>query len=330
MSNPALDKAYKQAQKKGPKAVKKFLKQHPKYANRLPGGSNDQSAPVDDVTAGTTQQLIDDAKVQKPGSVYGADVAAENDESAAQIKYQNPNVTNPLGTSNTTVNDDGTVSVDQSLSENQKAILETGEGLTQSGMNQAGQLLSGYQKFGYDSGNSGRERIEDAVYSRLTKNMDRDRGRELEAAKQSLHNRGIQFSDDPNSRYQQELGAINERYDSQRLDAMNQAVMTGGSEMQRDYSIQSGVHQQGMNDLSSLTNAGTGLMMPNFQAYQGPNYDVQDPSSYIYKAKDYKNIAHDQKMAETALAQENALAHKQLGIQAAAAAPQAPAPPPFP
>jgi hypothetical protein len=75
-----------------------------------------------------------------------------------------------------------------------------------------------------------RNRIEQDALARLTQNLDRDEGRERARIEQELFNRGIPFSADPNSRYQQELGANQERFDRARQEAGQRATEVGGQE----------------------------------------------------------------------------------------------------
>jgi hypothetical protein len=77
-------------------------------------------------------------------------------------------------------------------------------------------------------------------------------------------------------------------------------------------------------------------MGPTEHGYNAPNYDVQDPSSYIYAKAGLKDKNQDQKLAEKALAAETALANKQLAQNMQIAQMNSgggggtPAPPPFP
>lgn len=297
---------------------------------------------------------------------------------------------------------------------------------------------SSYSPFQFDSSDQGRQRIEDSVFQSLTRDLEENRGRDLEQKQQELYNKGIAYSDDPESRYQKELGDIQKRYDRQALEAKGQAVQMGGQEMQRQYGMGLGTHQQGMADvgqfygqdlgvhqqgmadygqrfgedlasqqqrmaeqgqmygqglstqqqrmgergqlfgeglaqhqqgmsdygqmfgedlaaaqqrqseqgqafgqeltthqqgmadIGALQSYGLGLQMPQFQAYQGPNYDVADPSTYIYAGKELKQGNKALQMEQNALNQQNAIANKQLAQAAAASQPQAPQPPPFP
>lgn len=108
-----------------------------------------------------------------------------------------------------------------------------------------------------------RARIEEALFGSLTRNFDRDKGREEEQIRQRLANQGIPYSADPNSRYQQELGGLNERYDTLRQNAMQNATILGGQEWERGVGInetvrgnqfgeQTGTRNQQLGEVSQL------------------------------------------------------------------------------
>ena len=267
--------------------------------------------------------------INRPQSVYDADVRGEDAESTKQIRYQNPDVVGPLGSTSTTVDENGNVIVNQNLSSGQQDILNRSEGLTQAGLGAAGNLVSNYNPFSFDASNAGRERIEQDVFQRLNRDVEEERRRTLEAKEQQLRNKGIPYSNDPNSRYQKELGDTQKRFDDITLQNKLAATQLGGSELERSYGLARGAHQQGISDIGSLSSVGSGLLIPNFQPYSAPNYDVNDPSSYIYAGKNLQNIDEDQALAERQLAQQNALAQQQLSLQQQALN-KPPAPPPFP
>lgn len=82
-----------------------------------------------------------------------------------------------------------------------------------------------------------RQKMYDYALGYLTKDFDKNKGRDQEELMQSLYNRGIAFSADPNSRYQQELAMHNKRYDDLRSDAEARALLSSGQEMERLYGI---------------------------------------------------------------------------------------------
>ncbi len=194
------------------------------------------------------------------------------------IAYNNPNQVNPFGSQSVTYDENGNPVVTQKLSDAQQGILEQGQGITQAGQGVTQDYLSNYKQFGTQDFGAKRNEIEDAVFSRLTKNVDQDYANTKAAKEQELYNKGIPFSPDPNSRYQQELRGIDQRYDDLRTDARQRAAEIGGQEYQRQYGIELGTHQQGLSDAVTTQQLGTGLQLPQFQAYQGANIQVSNPT----------------------------------------------------
>lgn len=205
------------------------------------------------------------------------------------IVAQNPNVTGPTGSSTTVIGPDGNPVIKQELSADQQAILDQEEGLTKTARdlatNRIGSLGTDFapdtvNRISTDNALADRARIEDQVYGRLTKNVDQEYGNNKQAKAQELQNKGIPFSGDPNSRYQQELRAMDERYDGLKMDARARAAEIGGQEWQRavglnetvignQYGQQLGTRQQNNSEIGQLGQTGAGLIMPNFSAPVG-------------------------------------------------------------
>jgi hypothetical protein len=133
-----------------------------------------------------------------------------------------------------------------------------------------------------------RQRIEDQVFASLTRDTDMQYGREKASLEQNLYNRGIPYSNDPNSEYQKMMGDLNRRYDDIKMNAKNQAVQMGGDEWTRTFGIneqlianqmsqQQGIRNQQIGEVGALGQLGTGLQVPNFQAYQGSQFDMANP-----------------------------------------------------
>ena len=298
-----------------------------------PTGSPDPLASIPPKLENTTQGVQADATVAN----------------AAQIRSQtglNADVTNPFGSQSTTIDPNtGKATVTQNLSPEQEALYKSGAGISQAGMDAAMDKLKSYQGFepqltarsnsgqgiGQFSANltnrtstgdlrADRARIEDEAFKRLTRNLDRQKGEERDQLEQSLANRGIPI--DPNDpQYNRAMRDFNERYDTLKSNAMQDAVVMGGEEYSRDvgigetmrandYSQQSGTfginsaqdqqqfanqetmrandfsqagqqHQQYMSDLGQLSGIGPGLQVPNFQPYQGAPVSYS-PASAVY------------------------------------------------
>ena len=112
-----------------------------------------------------------------------------------------------------------------------------------------------------------RSRIEDAVFGTLTRDLDQNYENRRQQVEQTLRNKGIPFSADPKSRYQQELGALNRQYDDARLTARQTATEMGGQEYQRNFDIgetlrsnqfaeQAGTRNQQLGEVNSLSGMG--------------------------------------------------------------------------
>ena len=145
-------------------------------------------------------------------------------------------------------------------------------------------------RYGADSLEANRAKVEDAVYKRLTKNVDYRQGLERQDVEQQLANRGIPYSNDPNSQYQQQMKDFNDRYDNIRADAMNSAVVSGGDEYSRnvginetqranDFTLQSGQRNQQLNESGQLANFGAGLQNPNYTQFQGAQLNYGSPTA---------------------------------------------------
>lgn len=107
-----------------------------------------------------------------------------------------------------------------------------------------------------------RRRIEDSVFASLTRNVDRDAAKSKDEFEQSLANRGIPI--DPNDpQYREMLRQHNERYDTLKANAQQDAVKMGGDEYSRstgtnetmranDFSQQAGARAQNAGEASTL------------------------------------------------------------------------------
>lgn len=135
--------------------------------------------------------------------------------------------------------------------------LDKAMGVEGDAYDQASKIVNDYQKF--DLGNVDQrsklegyeQRVQDAVFSNLTRGFDEDKAREREQLEQTLYNRGIPLNPaDP--QYQQHMQAFDRRYDDKMADARQRAVMYGGQEGARLAGLASGAHQQGMSDLQTF------------------------------------------------------------------------------
>lgn len=121
---------------------------------------------------------------------------------------------------------------------------------------QGNKLISGYQKFNMTGGEEERARIEDAVFNKITRNVERDRKQEFDDMEQRMYNRGIPL-DPTNPAYKKEMDALNEKYNTIKENAMQTATEMGGAELARTFGMGLQSHQQGVSDTKDLTGLAT-------------------------------------------------------------------------
>lgn len=128
-----------------------------------------------------------------------------------------------------------------------KDVYRQGNELSETGMKMAREELGGWNQYGVLSDDT--KGVEDAIYSRLTQNTDRDYAREKEQLEQTLYNRGIALNpNDP--QYKAFMGELDERYANQRNNARLQAT---------EFGINAGLqqHQTRTGDIANLSGLGT-------------------------------------------------------------------------
>lgn len=74
----------------------------------------------------------------------------------------------------------------------------------------------------------------DAAYAQLSQGFDAQKQAEQTALEQKLYNKGIAYSPDPNSRYQQMMRDFNTNWNNKYLGAKNQSIQTGLNEFSTD------------------------------------------------------------------------------------------------
>lgn len=254
--HPKLDQAYRLALQSG--GEQQFLDAHPRYAamvDKRPRRGGLAGLPADVKEPMQTERKLEDFETQQ------------------QINYQNPDYVTALGSGRVTYDENGRPVYSETLSPEQQAILQSGQGLTQQGQRLASQGLSNYSAFAPGDYGAERARVEEAAFQALTRDLDENYTRDLENMEQTLSNRGIPL-DPTNPRYQQEREALDKRYDRARLEARQSAVNVGGQELGAEYQRNLTTHQQGLSDISALQQQGTGLLMPNLPGYQAPQYEL--------------------------------------------------------
>lgn len=134
-------------------------------------------------------------------------------------------------------------------------------------LGKAAQGVQSYKSFAYGDPEQERARVEDAVFSRLTRGMDRDYAKEKADIEQNLINRGVPL-DPTNPLYKNYMTSLDEKYGAMRDSARGQAVQMGGEEMSRNYGQSLSQHQQGLSDIGALQGFG-------MQGYGQRQTDIQ-------------------------------------------------------
>jgi hypothetical protein len=258
-----------------------FLKSRPKYAQKL--NSGELQAPEGSSAGGAggfgNMKALGRENARLPNVLkQGAEYSDETNRMAT--KGQNVgSISGPTGTSSGGFGDDGRYHIKTELSGGQSDVLSGVENVGIGALGAAGNNISGYQKFDWQGSPEERARIEEEVYGRMTRNLDRDRDRDFEAMEQRMHNRGIPL-DPSNPAYQRELQAINERYDTARADARSRAVEMGGGEMSRSFGMAHTAHGQTMADTGQFYGMGSGAYMGTPElGFQPSDYVQQDPGA---------------------------------------------------
>tara|TARA_R110000868_G_scaffold316571_2_gene577469 strand:- start:1059 stop:2000 length:942 start_codon:yes stop_codon:yes gene_type:complete len=227
----------------------------------------------------TNQKAINRTANQTANPNYTAGEAAVGDfQAEKQIQYGNADQNSPFYSQTTRIDPVTGIPVQTSqYSDAQQGLKDQGESLSKLGNELATKNLQGYQKFGFNSGDQ-RQKITDSVFSRLNRDTEMNRGRDIKAVEQQLYNRGIPYSADPNSQYQQMIGDTNRRYDDQTADYNSRADELAGAEMQRSFGMDFSTHQQGLADTTQLQQQGIGLQGIQPQGFAGGGYQLNDPT----------------------------------------------------
>lgn len=261
MGYPQLDAAYSQAVQAGKGA--QFLKAHPKYAQNIKSQPKNKGL----------GKLAPDVKKE----IRGQKQVAEQ-EAQGQIQYGNATTNTALGGSNVTYDSNGNPVYTETLAPEQQKILDAGQNLTQAGQAKAAGMMDGFQKFGPQDWTADRSRVEDAVFQNLTRGLSEQKAQDVKNLEDTMYARGIPLNAaDPN--YAREMKALTDRYDRANLEARSQATQQGQAEQMNQFSMERGTHQQGLSDMSTLQQQGTGLLMPtNLPGFQGGTFDLSNPT----------------------------------------------------
>lgn len=155
---------------------------------------------------------------------------------------------------------------------------------------------------------TGRKEAEEAAYGTITKYYDRDKERELEAAKQEMANRGIPYNPaaafDPNSNdlYGRTIGAVGERYQSLKDDAQRQAILAGN----QAYATNTAAQQAFLNAVMQGANQFSGSWQP---------YQNQIDASLTDETLDLMKLSADAYMTKYGIDQDTYIKKKQIAAQ---------------
>lgn len=211
----------------------------------------------------------------------------------------------------------GEITQEVKLSDPQQQILEQGQNLTTQGQQLASQTLSGLQA-GFNPEtiartNTGdlaanRARIEEQVFGRLTRGLEEEKANERQQMEQTLRNRGIPLG---SKQFIDQMAAFDKRYDTRIADARAQAAEMGGAEYSRDFGINEqtianqisqaqAIKNQNLAEAQAYQGMGTGLMNPEFQGYQGTQYQAPDVLGAIGAQQGQTALNIEQQKANTA------------------------------
>jgi hypothetical protein len=169
-----------------------------------------------------------------------------------------------------------------------------------------------------------RARIEDSVYDREAKFINRSADRRREQLEQRLYETGNPMG---TPAYEKAMQQFNEGLSSELDDARSKATQIGGQEYERNFNIgsqarstalgeQAFARSQPLNELSALQGFGGGpTTVPNFFQFQPIQY--QGPQ-YL----DYMNSGIDAELGRGALAVQRQNANRPRGFAPQAAVPQ--------
>lgn len=211
----------------------------------------------------------------------------------------------------------GEITQEVKLSDPQQQILEQGQNLTTQGQQLASQTLSGLQA-GFNPEtiartNTGdlaanRARIEEQVFGRLTRGLDEEKANERQQMEQILRNRGIPLG---SKQFNDQMAQFDKRYDTRIANARAQAAEMGGAEYSRDFGINEqtianqisqaqAIKNQNLAEAQAYQGMGTGLMNPEFQGYQGTQYQAPDVLGAIGAKQGETALKIEQQKANTA------------------------------
>lgn len=210
---------------------------------------------------GNQRLLPRNTRIQNPSDAQHYGSMVQNQQAQDNLKYGMPNLQQGIGGSREQGYDPATgqTFVRDSLSPEQQALYDSGNRLSQAGIDQAFEMLNN-QNGGFDPQ---RQKIEDSVFNNLMRSTNQQKALEQKQLDELLAQRGIPVGSEL---YNNQMQQFNQRYDEMTANARDRATQFGGEEWSRRQNI--------ANQLSGM---GPGMRSPNLQGFQGTQVQYNDP-----------------------------------------------------
>lgn len=283
---------------------------------------------------GPKKVLKSTGNIKDPKTGLRAELNAANLEAQRNLQYGNAQQYGVYGSQTWGYDEYGNPVVKQQLSPEQQRIYESDVALSQLGRNTAQQRLAEFAGQGAFNPNlsarpldadlnAARSQIEQSTYDRLTRDLEERQTRELDQLQQGLANQGVPQGSDL---YRKAMDDFAKRYDRQRLEARQEAVQLGGQELERAFGIgerrRSGelsesqaIRGQQYGEAERLANFGTGARSPQFQQWQGAQFNPANPMEIYAAFEQFKNQAGQLGIAQQQLALAQQIANRPSGPQ---------------
>lgn len=228
-----------------------------------------------------------------------AEKTVAEESAKGQIKYGNAgSQVNPFGRQDITYDEQGRPVVTQSLDPSQQAIVDQDTRLSQMGRGMAESLI-GQGGLGQafnpnldprtSTGDfvADRRRQEQDLQNYLSRDFATNKAQEKNDIETALYSRGIPL-DPMSDAYQRAMKSFDDKWARQEADVRAQALQFGGSELDRSFGMneqrranqfseQQGTRQQQLGEVGAWSQFGQGAQLPQFQGFQGANYQIGSP-----------------------------------------------------
>lgn len=265
-------------------------------------------------------------------TAMAAEKAVADASAKGQISYGNAAAeSNAFGTKTVEFDANGRPVVKESLTPEQQQILDQQQQLSQTGGQAAQQIISQGglgQSFAPNLDQrvtqgdllGFRQKQQQDLEQYLTRDFQRDKARDLNALETSLYNRGIPL-DRQAEAYDRAIEGLNRDYDARYASAAAQALQFGNQEAQTTFDMNEGVRAaqlreqqitrgQNLSDAQTLSTLGTGVIVPQFNPFQGGNYTLQSPTAVQTELNAAQIAAKQQKAQEKLINAQAAAANR--------------------